>query len=52
MALTEYIVLFSGWPTPPPRPPGTERAHLLLWQVELLWRRGIIDYVLLRAVRS
>jgi len=26
-------------------------AHLLLWQVELLWRRHIIDYLLLRAVR-
>jgi erythromycin 3''-O-methyltransferase len=26
-------------------------AHLLLWQVELLWRRRIIDYLLLRAVR-
>jgi len=26
-------------------------ARLLLWQVELLWRRQIIDYVLLRAVR-
>jgi SAM-dependent methyltransferase len=26
-------------------------ARLLLWQVELLWRRGIIDYILLHAVR-
>jgi erythromycin 3''-O-methyltransferase len=26
-------------------------AHLLLWQVDLLWRRRIIDYLLLRAVR-
>jgi len=26
-------------------------ARLLLWQVELLWRRRIIDYLLLRAVR-
>jgi SAM-dependent methyltransferase len=26
-------------------------AHLLLWQVNLLWRRQIIDYLLLRAVR-
>jgi len=26
-------------------------ARLLLWQVELLWRRRIIDYILLRAVR-
>ena len=26
-------------------------AHLLLWQVGLLWRRRIIDYLLLRAVR-
>jgi SAM-dependent methyltransferase len=26
-------------------------ARLLLWQVKLLWRRQIIDYLLLRAVR-
>lgn len=26
-------------------------ARLLLWQVNLLWRRQMIDYVLLRAVR-
>jgi erythromycin 3''-O-methyltransferase len=26
-------------------------AHLLLWQVDLLWRRRIIDYLLLCAVR-
>jgi SAM-dependent methyltransferase len=26
-------------------------AQLLLWQVDLLWRRRIIDYLLLRAVR-
>jgi erythromycin 3''-O-methyltransferase len=26
-------------------------ANLLLWQVDLLWRRRIIDYLLLRAVR-
>ncbi len=26
-------------------------ACALLWQVELLWRRRVIDYVLLRAVR-
>ena len=26
-------------------------ARLLLWQADLLWRRGIIDYLLLRAVR-
>jgi hypothetical protein len=26
-------------------------AHLLLGQVDLLWRRHIIDYLLLRAVR-
>jgi len=26
-------------------------GRLLLWQVSLLWRRGIIDYLLLRAVR-
>jgi hypothetical protein len=24
---------------------------VLLWQVELLWRRRIIDYLLVRAVR-
>ena len=28
-----------------------EAARLLLWQVGLLWRRGIIDYLLLRAFR-
>ena len=28
-----------------------EAARLLLWQVGLLWRRHIIDYVLLRATR-
>jgi hypothetical protein len=32
-----------------PRPPAA--ARLLLRQVELLWRRRIIDYLLLRAVR-
>jgi SAM-dependent methyltransferase len=33
-------------------PPGQQAAaRLLLWQVDLLWRRRIIDYVLLRAVR-
>ena len=33
-------------------PPGQqEAARLLLWQVGLLWRRRIIDYLLLRAVR-
>jgi SAM-dependent methyltransferase len=26
-------------------------AHVLLWQMELLWRRRIIDYLLIRAVR-
>jgi hypothetical protein len=26
-------------------------ARMLLWQVELLWRRRIIDYLLVRAVR-
>ena len=26
-------------------------ARLLLWQVKLLWRRRIVDYLLLRAVR-
>ena len=26
-------------------------ARMLLWQVNLLWRRRIIDYLLLRAVR-
>ena len=38
------------------RPPSAPTGHraaacLLLWQVELLWRRQIIDYILLRAVR-
>jgi hypothetical protein len=28
-----------------------EAARLLLWQVGLLWRRHIIDYLLLRATR-
>ena len=28
-----------------------EAARLLLWQVGLLWRRRIIDYLLLRAIR-
>jgi hypothetical protein len=26
-------------------------ARMLLWQVELLWRIGIIDYLFLRAAR-
>ena len=26
-------------------------ARALLWQVQLLWQRRIIDYILLRAVR-
>jgi hypothetical protein len=26
-------------------------ACALLWQVELLWRRRVIDYILLRAIR-
>jgi len=26
-------------------------AHVLLWQVDLLWRRHIIDYLMLRAIR-
>ena len=37
---------------PQPAPTGHRAAaRLLLWQVELLWRRRIIDYILLRAVR-
>jgi hypothetical protein len=28
-----------------------QRARLLFWQVDLLWRRRIIDYLILRAVR-
>jgi len=37
---------------PPSAPTGHRAAaRLLLWQVELLWRRQIIDYILLRAVR-
>jgi SAM-dependent methyltransferase len=37
---------------PPSAPAGYRAAaRLLLWQVELLWRRRIIDYILLRAVR-
>jgi hypothetical protein len=35
-----------------PAPTGHRAAaRLLLWQVELLWRRQIIDSILLRAVR-
>jgi hypothetical protein len=26
-------------------------ARVLLWQVDLLWRRRIVDYLLLRAIR-
>jgi hypothetical protein len=34
------------------RPPGRRAAaRLLLWQIELLWRRLIIGYILLRAIR-
>jgi cyclopropane fatty-acyl-phospholipid synthase-like methyltransferase len=37
---------------PAAAPPGQRAiARLLLWQVDLLWRRGIIDYLMLRAVR-
>jgi SAM-dependent methyltransferase len=37
---------------PPSAPTGHRAAaRLLLWQVELLWRRQIIDYILVRAVR-
>jgi hypothetical protein len=36
----------------PPAPLGHRTAaYVLLWQVELLWRRRIIDYLLFRAVR-
>ena len=36
-----------------PAAPAGQRAaaRVLLWQVELLWRRRIIEYVLIRAVR-
>lgn len=36
-----------------PAAPARQRAaaRVLLWQVELLWRRRIIEYVLIRAVR-
>ena len=38
--------------TPMTAPAGQQAAaRVLLWQVGLLWRRRIIDYVLLRAVR-
>jgi ubiquinone/menaquinone biosynthesis C-methylase UbiE len=38
--------------TPLAAPIGQQAAaRLLLWQVDLLWRRRIIDYLLLRAVR-
>jgi SAM-dependent methyltransferase len=37
---------------PPSAPTGHRAAaRLLVWQVELLWRRRIIDYILLRAIR-
>ena len=39
----------SGTPTAPPG--QRTAARLLLRQVELLWRRQIIQYILLRAVR-
>jgi ubiquinone/menaquinone biosynthesis C-methylase UbiE len=36
----------------PPAPTGQRAAaRLLLWQVKLLWRRGIIEYLLLHAAR-
>ena len=37
----------------PAAAPAGQRAVAcaLLWQVELLWRRHVIDYILLRAVR-
>jgi SAM-dependent methyltransferase len=37
----------------PAAAPGGHRAVAcaLLWQVELLWRRRVIDYILLRAIR-
>jgi hypothetical protein len=36
----------------PPAPLGQRAAaRVMLWQVELLWRHQIIDYLLLRAVR-
>jgi hypothetical protein len=38
--------------SPMPAPAGHQAAaRVLLWQVDLLWRRRIIDYMLLRAVR-
>jgi hypothetical protein len=36
----------------PPAPLGHRTAaRVLLWQMDLLWRHRIIDYLLLRAVR-
>jgi SAM-dependent methyltransferase len=37
----------------PATAPAGQRAaaRLLLWQANLLWRRGVIDYLMLRAVR-
>ena len=48
-ALRLAAARLSGWPAAPTG--HRAAARLLLWQVELLWRRRIIDYVLLRAVR-
>jgi SAM-dependent methyltransferase len=45
--------LIAGRLASPRAAPAGQQAigRLLLWQVDLLWRRGIIDYLLLRAVR-
>jgi SAM-dependent methyltransferase len=47
------VRLTAGRLAAPTAAPAGQQAigRLLLWQVGLLWRRGIIDYLLLRAVR-
>ena len=48
-ALQLAAARLSGAPAAPAGHRAAARA--LLWQVELLWRRRVIDYILLRAIR-